>query len=97
MLSVQQSSGPLTIHEEELRLPPWERSLCHILRAGGMWEVVWLFRKIHLAEIPWRRAWLPTPGFLPGESHGQRSPVGCKEEVHGGPEESTGLQRIGHD
>ena len=24
----------------------------------------------------WRRAWQPTPGFLPGASHGQRSPVG---------------------
>ena len=23
-----------------------------------------------------RRAWQPTPGFLPGESHGQRSLVG---------------------
>ena len=22
---------------------------------------------------PWRRAWQPTPVFLPGESHGQRS------------------------
>ena len=22
---------------------------------------------------PWRRAWQPTPAFLPGESHGQRS------------------------
>ena len=22
--------------------------------------------------IPWRRAWLPTPVFLPEESHGQR-------------------------
>ena len=27
-------------------------------------------------KIPWRRAWHPTPVFLPGESHGQRSPVG---------------------
>ena len=26
-------------------------------------------------KIPWRRAWLPTPVFLPGESHGQRSLV----------------------
>ena len=26
--------------------------------------------------IPWRRDWLPTPVFLPGESHGQRSLVG---------------------
>ena len=24
-------------------------------------------------EDPWRRAWQPTPVFLPGESHGQRS------------------------
>ena len=26
--------------------------------------------------MPWRRAWQPTPVFLPGESHGQRSLVG---------------------
>ena len=35
-------------------------------------------------KIPWRRKWQPTPVFLPGESHGQRSltsysPRGCKE------------------
>jgi len=24
-------------------------------------------------EDPWRREWLPTPVFLPGEFHGQRS------------------------
>ena len=28
-------------------------------------------------KIPWRRAWQPTPVFLPGESHGQRSLGGC--------------------
>ena len=27
-------------------------------------------------KISWRRAWQPTPEFLPGESHGQRSLVG---------------------
>ena len=27
-------------------------------------------------KIPWRREWLPTSVFLPGESHGQRSLVG---------------------
>ena len=26
-------------------------------------------------KIPWRRAWQPTPVFLPGEPHGQRSLV----------------------
>ena len=25
----------------------------------------------------WRRRWQPTPVFLPGKVHGQRSPVGC--------------------
>ena len=27
-------------------------------------------------KIPWRREWLPTPVFLPGESQGQRSLAG---------------------
>ena len=29
-----------------------------------------------LGSIPWRREWLSTPVFLPGESHGQRSLAG---------------------
>ena len=29
-----------------------------------------------VGKISWRRAWQPTPVFLPGESHGQRSLVG---------------------
>ena len=28
-----------------------------------------------IGKIPWRRAWQPIPVFLPGESHGQRSPA----------------------
>ena len=37
-----------------------------------------------VGTIPWRRAWQPTPVFLPGESRGQRSlegysPLGGKE------------------
>ena len=37
-----------------------------------------------IRKIPWRREWQPTPIFLPGEFHGQRSlvdysPWGCKE------------------
>ena len=24
-----------------------------------------------VGKIPWRRVWHPTPGFLPGKSHGQ--------------------------
>ena len=29
-----------------------------------------------IGKIPWRRKWQPTPVFLPGESHGQRSLMG---------------------
>ena len=37
-----------------------------------------------IMKIPWRSEWLPTPIFLPGEFHGQRSladysPWGPKE------------------
>ncbi|CAI9154631.1 unnamed protein product [Rangifer tarandus platyrhynchus] len=37
-----------------------------------------------VGKIPWRREWLPTLVFLPGESHGQRSlrgssPWDCKD------------------
>ena len=39
-----------------------------------------------LGRFPWRRAWLPTPGFLPKESHGQRrlagyNPWDCKSRT----------------
>ena len=27
-------------------------------------------------KIPWRKGWQPTPVFLPGKSHGQKSLVG---------------------
>ena len=28
-------------------------------------------------KMAWRRAWLPTPVFLPGECYGQKRPMGC--------------------
>ena len=38
-------------------------------------------------KIPWRRKWQPTPVFLPGKSHGQRSLVARVQ----------GSQRVEHD
>ena len=38
-------------------------------------------------KIPWGSKWQPTPVFLPGEFHGQRSLAGC----------SPGSQRVGHN
>ena len=40
-----------------------------------------------VGKIPWRRKWQPTPVFLPGESHGQRT---WRAIVHG-------VARVGQD
>ena len=45
-----------------------------------------------VGKIPWRRVWQPTPLFLPGESHGQRSLAGYKPQNV--PKSLTGLKRL---
>ena len=52
-------------------LPWWLRRVRILLRCGrpGFSSCV--------GKIPWRRAWPPPPGLLPGESHGQRSLASC--------------------
>ena len=53
------------------------------LRVGHDWETsLSLFTFMH-----WRRKWQPTPVFLPGESQGRGSLVGCR--LRG--------RRVGHD
>ena len=42
-------------------------------------------------KIPWRRKWQPTPVFLPGKSHGQRSLVGYSPQGH---KESDTMEHI---
>ena len=44
-----------------------------------------------VGKIPWRRTWLPTPLFLPGESHGQRSLTGY---IRGVTKSQTRLKRL---
>ena len=39
-------------------------------------------------KIPWKRKWQPTPVFLPGKSHGQRSLMGYSP---------WSCKRVGHD
>ena len=41
-------------------------------------------QETRVGKIPWRKKWLPTPVFLPGESHRQRSLF-------------VGSQRVRHD
>ena len=35
-----------------------------------------------VGKVPWRRKWQPTPVFLPGESHGQKSLVDYSPYSH---------------
>ena len=37
-------------------------------------------RGLMVGKISWRRAWQPTPAFLPGETHGQRSLEGYSSQ-----------------
>ena len=50
-------------------------------------------------RFPWRRKWLPTPVFLPGEFHGQRSLVGYSPWGHKGSDttERLTLKGLSHD
>ncbi|XP_055285727.1 phosphatidylinositol 4-phosphate 5-kinase type-1 gamma isoform X6 [Moschus berezovskii] len=45
-------------------------------------------------KMPWRRKWHPTPVFLPGKSHGQRS---LWAAVHGVPRESDTTEQINNN
>ena len=42
----------------------------HACNEGDLGLIPWV------RKIPWRRKWQPTPVFVPGESHGQRSLAG---------------------
>ena len=61
-----------------LSLAIWASVLAHIVKNLDLW----------VKKIPGRRKWQPTPVFLPGESHGQRSLVVYSP---------WGSQRVGHD
>ena len=51
-------------------------STCRCRRHRKRWFNPWV------RKIPWRRMWLPTPVFLPGKSHGQRTLVECSPWGH---------------
>ena len=71
----------------------WERKSHWEVVPGLPWWLRWLRIQLQcgspgfdpwVGKISWRREWLPTPIFLPGEFHGPRSlaaysPCGCRE------------------
>ena len=80
--ALQRGSGSCVQHPVT---PPWER-VCAGTHAGPPSQLGWysicLQRRrpgldFWVGKIPWRRKWQPPPGFLPGDSHGQRGLAGC--------------------
>ena len=59
------------------------------LQSMGSWRVGhdWATSLSLFAFMHWRRKWQPTPAFLPGESQGWGSLVGCR--LWGGTEPDT--------
>ena len=72
-----------------LQWGPWDWGAYRVAQwyknPPAKWET-WIWSLVR--KIPWRSKWQPTPVFLPGKSHGQRSmagysPWGCKTVRHG--------------
>ena len=72
MLSAAQENDKTSLVAQMVKNPPAMQET-----QSGPW----------VGMIPPRRHWLPTPVFLPGEFHEQRSLAGC----------SHGVTRVGHD
>ena len=75
------------------RLPWWLRLYRICLQCRRLRFDSWV------RKIPWRRKWQPTPVFLPGESHGQRSLAAtvhgvAKATVHGVAKELDTTERL---
>ena len=70
-----------------LGFPWWLSSRESACQCRSLGFSPWLRRIPWVGKILWRRKWQPTPVFLPGKSHGQRSlagysPWGCKRVRH---------------
>ena len=64
-------------HSSQLGLPRWlsgKELACQCRRCRRLTFHPWV------GKIPWRRAWLPTPVFLLGDPHRQRSLEGCSPQ-----------------
>ena len=62
--------------------PKWKKKILMWKYKGLPWWLRWKESACNAGDlgvwkISWRRAWLPTPAFLPREFHGKRSLLGC--------------------
>ena len=80
LLAVQGTLKSLLQYHSSKASILWVLSFLHSLTLTSIHDNIYSW----VGKIPWRRAWQPTPVFLPGEFHGQRSlaggsPWGCKQ------------------
>ena len=89
--SIKIKTKPNTLPYRSLGLPWWlsgKKSTCNVGDAGSTHQLdPWVWK------IPGRRNWQPTPIFLPGKSHGQRSLDRLQSM---GSQESDPTQQLNH-
>ena len=61
-------------HTHKNRL--WASLVAQMIKSLPAMQETWV-QSLDQEDPLEKREWQPTPVFLPGESHGQRSPVGC--------------------
>ena len=64
----------------------WASLVAQIVKNRPAMQETWVWSRVR--KIPWRREWQPTPEFLSGEFHGQRSLAGY---IHGVSNSQTQL------
>ena len=77
--AVRQSESAVCIHVSA-------SSAAQVVKKATSVQEMWVHSLVR--KISWRRKWQPTPAFLPGESHRQRSLAGYSQ---------WGLKRVSHD
>ena len=98
------SNLSLTVHTSWCGREPLPIPKATVVRSEGMRKLhiislkhtcihVSPYISIHARTHMWRREWQPTPVFLPGESHGQRSLANYSPRGH---KESDTTERLSH-
>ena len=61
--AIQQPKSVIVMQMSPCLIAQWVKNLPAVQETWVSW----------VEKIPWKKKWQPTPGFLPGEPHGQRS------------------------
>ena len=86
-VSIKTSNNPICRHDEAMA--PHSSTLAQKIlwmeKSGGLQSMGslrvghnWTTSLSHFTFLHWRRKWQPTPVFLPGESQGWQSLMGCR-------------------